>query len=94
MGLAASLFFALAFAVDIWGMSLDYKSRQLLNAPFPWRWWAIQVFPHSLLLLLAAVPTALLWYVDRRFPRGHCRRCGYDLTGNVSGVCPECGEKV
>jgi rubrerythrin len=20
-----------------------------------------------------------------------CRRCGYDLTGNTSGVCPECG---
>ena len=20
-----------------------------------------------------------------------CRSCGYDLTGNVSGVCPECG---
>ena len=23
--------------------------------------------------------------------RGLCQRCGYDLTGNVSGVCPECG---
>lgn len=23
--------------------------------------------------------------------RGLCVRCGYDLTGNVSGVCPECG---
>lgn len=25
--------------------------------------------------------------------RGHhrCHQCGYDLTGNVSGVCPECG---
>ncbi len=21
-----------------------------------------------------------------------CRTCGYDLTGNVSGVCPECGK--
>jgi hypothetical protein len=21
----------------------------------------------------------------------HCRECGYDLTGNVSGRCPECG---
>ena len=21
-------------------------------------------------------------------------RCGYDLTGNVSGVCPECGTTV
>jgi hypothetical protein len=30
----------------------------------------------------------------RRHPPGHCQACGYNLTGNVSGVCPECGEKV
>ena len=23
-----------------------------------------------------------------------CQKCGYDLTGNVSGVCPECGRKT
>jgi hypothetical protein len=23
-----------------------------------------------------------------------CHHCSYDLTGNVSGVCPECGEKI
>ncbi len=23
-----------------------------------------------------------------------CLRCGYDLTGNVSGACPECGGAV
>ena len=22
---------------------------------------------------------------------GQCTRCGYDLTGNVTGICPECG---
>jgi hypothetical protein len=22
---------------------------------------------------------------------GHCEKCDYDLTGNLSGVCPECG---
>jgi hypothetical protein len=26
-----------------------------------------------------------------RLRPGHCPACGYDLTGNVSGVCPECG---
>jgi hypothetical protein len=24
---------------------------------------------------------------------GRCGNCGYDLTGNVTGVCPECGTK-
>ncbi len=23
-----------------------------------------------------------------------CINCEYDLTGNVSGICPECGEKI
>jgi len=30
----------------------------------------------------------------RRSARGLCIHCGYNLTGNVSGVCPECGERV
>ncbi len=30
----------------------------------------------------------------RRRARGQCQKCGYDLTGNVSGRCPECGEVV
>ena len=24
----------------------------------------------------------------------HCPKCGYDLTGNESGICPECGNPV
>jgi len=27
----------------------------------------------------------------RRRRRGRCATCGYDLQGNESGVCPECG---
>ena len=23
-----------------------------------------------------------------------CKSCGYDLTGNVSGICPECGRPI
>jgi hypothetical protein len=43
-------------------------------------------------LACVALPTALLVWADRRRIRpGHCRECGYDLTGNVSGRCPECG---
>ena len=57
----------------------------------------------AILALFAALATpycALVWsrtYVDwynRRIPHYCCRTCGYDLTGNVSGVCPECGEAI
>ena len=30
----------------------------------------------------------------RRGKRGRCLECGYSLTGNVSGICPECGSAV
>jgi hypothetical protein len=46
-------------------------------------------------LLIAALPTAVLcWRDRRRIPPGHCPTCGYNLTGNVSGRCPECGQAV
>ena len=50
-----------------------------------------RVVPLWLILAAVSAPTAFLWYRDRRQPKGHCPSCGYDLTGNVSGVCPECG---
>ena len=31
---------------------------------------------------------------QRRKAKGHCAGCDYDLAGNVSGVCPECGGGV
>ncbi len=30
----------------------------------------------------------------RKLPEGHCRKCGYNLTGNVSGICSECGTPI
>ena len=50
----------------------------------------IPLYPYFLATILL---TAFLWWRDRRrIPPGHCQTCGYDLTGNVSGRCPECGE--
>ncbi len=46
--------------------------------------------------LLAPVGPSLLARLHglHGFALGCCCRCGYDLTGNVSGVCPECGTAV
>jgi hypothetical protein len=49
--------------------------------------------PFWLLFLIAALPTALLFYLNRRkIPPGHCSGCEYDLRGIESGICPECGK--
>jgi len=51
--------------------------------------------PFWIPFLLVAIPAALFGWLDRRrIPPGHCQRCGYDLTGNTSGTCPECGAPV
>ena len=43
---------------------------------------------------LIGMPMFYAWWCDRRrvLP-GHCP-CGYDLTGNVSGTCSECGRET
>ncbi len=56
-------------------------------------WWADM--PLWVVLLLAASSTGILFHRDRHgILPGHCGACGYDLTGNVSGVCPECGSSI
>ena len=43
------------------------------------------------------VTLAAAWFFHRkaRFTRlGHCAKCSYDLSGNESGVCPECGTRT
>lgn len=68
-----------------------------------WWFWYVQTyyaeitvwFPLWLLVLMLAVPTAILHWRGRRAPLpGCCSNCGYDLTGNVSGRCPECGTEI
>ena len=52
------------------------------------------IIPYWCILLSIAIPTYLLWRRARTKPVGHCQQCGYNLTGNESGTCPECGTKV
>ncbi len=45
-------------------------------------------------LFAVAIIVALWWLETHQIPPGHCRKCRYDLTGNTSGRCPECGTPI
>jgi hypothetical protein len=64
----------------------DPKWASQLALEFP-MWFGTTVF--------AVLP--LVWLLTRRRRRlsaGSCARCGYDLTANASGTCPECGTVI
>lgn len=46
-------------------------------------------------LLVGFIAALRTWHRRRqRRRRNQCIPCGYDLTGNTSGVCPECGGRA
>jgi hypothetical protein len=51
--------------------------------------------PWFLVLLFGFYPASAFivrfMRLRRRRKRNQCIHCGYNLTGNVSGICPECG---
>jgi hypothetical protein len=76
------------------GLGID-RTVGVLNA------WVIYhiVIPLWMLLVLWAAYPAIAFarrLLDhrRRRKRNQCVHCGYNLTGNVSGVCPECGRST
>lgn len=58
------------------------------------------VIPHWFAALSAGALAVLCFRRYRacrrsdRVRSGRCARCAYDLTGNTSGRCPECGEEI
>lgn len=47
------------------------------------------------LVVSSVLPTLVLVHLRReRIRPSHCRQCDYDLIGNTSGKCPECGSAV
>ena len=73
---------------------------------WPGRGWTYQSFrrfgvPYWSIALLVSLPAFGLAPGEirerrrrRRMQARLCVKCGYDLTGNESGVCPECGEAI
>jgi hypothetical protein len=57
--------------------------------------WAIASFLTGSMATAFSWLGVSLWRKQRRFrlwrSHGNCVQCGYDLTANVSSICPECG---
>ena len=82
----------------------DYEFRRHSSSLRDWNFWeyvsslqepthfdSLISVPLWLPFLFVGLPTLLVWRFVPRFPRGHCRRCGYDLKGLTEARCPECG---
>ena len=87
-------------------VSIGLEFSASSDASSRWNWWIFDAYYRSgndcaidiclwLPFLLIALPTGFLFWSDhRRRMRGGagcCQKCGYNLTGNTTGKCPECG---
>jgi len=87
-GIAVASFDMDWFAMRSWGV-LPYWAVFLIL------WLPSAVLALSALGVVAAAKSVARARVfRRRVDTSCCGVCGYDLTGNVSGRCPECGEAV
>lgn len=80
----------LARGVQIYGLELPRISTSFASSVSVGTVHRIPIW--TLLVPIVAV-SAVLTLVDHRIRRNTtlCATCRYDLTGNISGVCPECG---
>jgi hypothetical protein len=105
--LGALVGFALAGTLPIWPyLYFDLGGYEPLwtmwRDPSPdWRDWEIPtlIMGASMACTQIAFRRFDGWILQRKVRRwlrdvGHCGQCDYDLAGNVSGVCPECGTEL
>ena len=91
---------ALFSPLNLWVAFAPVSVLMLALSPLD-TWWS------DVILLVAFGATLLAAYKVLRYTYVHsrwafvlnddgrvCPSCGYDLTGNVSGTCPECGTAI
>jgi hypothetical protein len=79
--------------VSLWLFWFDWHQKSLRT---PGAVTQLHIYLWVPLVLCVGIIAArlIVWNRQRRKPAGSCQHCGYDLTGNVSGICPECGKAV
>lgn len=69
------------------GPELMWRARIFRSRPVA----TIVIVPLWLPFVMLSIVAALAHRRARRPKPGTCEKCSYNLTGNTSGVCPECG---
>jgi hypothetical protein len=71
------------------------RLEEWINTPWDGKWYpetsAPLWVPAALFLATAAALRVVAKKTPASYRPGQCPSCAYDLTGNRSGVCPECG---
>lgn len=91
--LAIMVSVALGTSVAVWGRPDPEINgpREIVHVIISAVFCSLFVFGTMLLAHLVFAFRSL-WEPSRKSPR--CGKCNYDLTGNVSGRCPECGRPL
>lgn len=61
------------------------------------RWINVSLDTTAITVIATTIVLCIADFVLKRRSRvrlGYCRTCGYDLTNNLSGRCPECGTPI
>jgi uncharacterized paraquat-inducible protein A len=87
---------AAVFLLQLWVAVFGVDGCRLRTGSLPWSVVAGAYLGSS--LLLAYLPSRWVYSLMRwrrvQDNGERCAHCDYDLTGNVSGTCPECGRAV
>jgi hypothetical protein len=84
----------LGFGYVPYGWNADQQLFAIDDSPERWEILFPVAVPVGMTLILPCLSLHMRYLKLRKLRPRSCRTCSYDLTGNVSGVCPECGTAV
>ena len=72
------------------GVTPSSKFPNVTGITIQIRWW-VGIVVFGLLPVVWVITHLRRWALPEK---GYCISCGYNLAGNLSGICPECGEPI
>jgi hypothetical protein len=78
---------------DVSAAPLLMKVLRFFTLPYSEIAWSFIPLGYPM-VILTTLTTWRFWRPFRIAKQGHCQSCGYNLQGNESGKCPECGKAI